>query len=161
MKNSKIAYKYITSEGALKLKEELTFLWSTERPKIVDAVSEAAKNGDRSENGDYLYGKRKLREIDRRLKYITNQLSVVKVVKDKPTNTDRIYFSAFVELENLSNKQTFVCRLVGVDETNIEEKWINVDSPLGKRLIGKSCSDVVKVETKVSEIKYKVINIWY
>ena len=97
MKNSKIAYKYITSEGALKLKEELTFLWSTERPKIVDAVSEAAKNGDRSENGDYLYGKRKLREIDRRLKYITNQLSVVKVVKDKPTNTDRIYFSAFVE----------------------------------------------------------------
>ena len=106
MKNSKDRKKYITSEGAIKLKKELTFLWSTERPKIVDAVHEAAKNGDRSENGDYIYGKRKLREIDRRLKYITNQLSVVNIVRDKPNNVDCIYFSAFVELENLNNKKT-------------------------------------------------------
>tara|TARA_B100000524_G_scaffold115442_1_gene56405 strand:- start:103 stop:627 length:525 start_codon:yes stop_codon:yes gene_type:complete len=161
MKDSKFKKKYITSEGAIKLKKELTFLWSTERPKIVDAVHEAAKNGDRSENGDYIYGKRKLREIDRRLKYITNQLSVVNIVRDKPNNVDCIYFSAFVELENLNNKKKFVCRLVGVDETNIEENWINVDSPLGKSLIGRSCSDVVKIKTKIAETEYKVINFWY
>ena len=161
MKNSKFKKKYITSEGAIKLKKELTFLWSTERPKIVDTVHEAAKNGDRSENGDYIYGKRKLREIDRRLKYITNQLSFVNIVRDKPNNEDCIYFSAFVELENLNKKETFVCRLVGVDETNIKENWINVDSPLGKSLIGRSCSDVVKIKTKIAETEYKVINFWY
>ena len=72
---------YITSEGAANLKKELEFLWSKERPKIVDNVHQAAKNGDRSENGDYIYGKRKLREIDRRIRYITKQLATIQVVR--------------------------------------------------------------------------------
>ena len=72
---------YITSEGATNLKKELEFLWSKERPKIVDNVHQAAKNGDRSENGDYIYGKRKLREIDRRIRYITKQLATIQVVR--------------------------------------------------------------------------------
>ena len=96
---------YITSEGAANLKKELEFLWSEERPKIVDNVHEAAKNGDRSENGDYIYGKRKLREIDRRIRYITKQLATIQVVRKKPTDRNRIYFSAFVKLRNMENEK--------------------------------------------------------
>ncbi|GIR40852.1 MAG: transcription elongation factor GreB [Porticoccaceae bacterium] len=123
---------YITSQGAANLKKELEFLWSEERPKIVDNVHQAAKNGDRSENGDYIYGKRKLREIDRRIRYITKQLATIQVVRKKPTDRNRIYFSAFVKLRNMENEKIMTFRLVGIDETNPEKRWINFESPLSK-----------------------------
>ena len=152
---------YITSEGAANLKKELEFLWSKERPKIVDNVHEAAKNGDRSENGDYIYGKRKLREIDRRIRYITKQLATIQVVRKKPTDRNRIYFSAFVKLRNLENEKIMTFRLVGIDETNPEKRWINFESPLSKSLLGKSASDIIELTTASTVTHYEILDVWY
>ena len=152
---------YITSQGAANLKKELEFLWSEERPKIVDNVHEAAKNGDRSENGDYIYGKRKLREIDRRIRYITKQLATIQVVRKKPTDRNRIYFSAFVKLRNMENEKIMTFRLVGIDETNPEKRWINFESPLSKSLLGKSASDIIEVTTANTVTHYEILEVWY
>ena len=152
---------YITSEGAANLKKELEFLWSKERPKIVDNVHQAAKNGDRSENGDYIYGKRKLREIDRRIRYITKQLATIQVVRKKPTDRNRIYFSAFVKLRNLENEKIMTFRLVGIDETNPEKRWINFESPLSKSLLGKSAPDVIELITANTITHYEILDVWY
>ena len=152
---------YITSQGAANLKKELEFLWSEERPKIVDNVHEAAKNGDRSENGDYIYGKRKLREIDRRIRYITKQLATIQVVRKKPTDRNRIYFSAFVKLRNLENEKIMTFRLVGIDETNPEKRWINFESPLSKSLLGKSASDIIELTTGNTTTHYEILDVWY
>ncbi|MEC8212586.1 MAG: GreA/GreB family elongation factor [Pseudomonadota bacterium] len=152
---------YITSQGAANLKKELEFLWSEERPKIVDNVHEAAKNGDRSENGDYIYGKRKLREIDRRIRYITKQLATIQVVREKPTDRNRIYFSAFVKLRNMKNEKIMTFRLVGIDETNPEKRWINFESPLSKSLLGKSASDIIELTTANTVTHYEILEVWY
>ena len=152
---------YITSKGAANLKKELEFLWSEERPKIVDNVHEAAKNGDRSENGDYIYGKRKLREIDRRIRYITKQLATIQVVRKKPTDRNRIYFSAFVKLRNMENEKIMTFRLVGIDETNPEKRWINFESPLSKSLLGKSASDIIELTTANTVTHYEILEVWY
>lgn len=152
---------YITSEGAANLKKELEFLWSKERPKIVDNVHQAAKNGDRSENGDYIYGKRKLREIDRRIRYITKQLATIQVVGKKPTDRNRIYFSAFVKLRNLENEKIMTFRLVGIDETNPEKRWINFESPLSKSLLGKSAPDIIELITANTITHYEILDVWY
>ena len=152
---------YITSEGAANLKKELEFLWSKERPKIVDNVHQAAKNGDRSENGDYIYGKRKLREIDRRIRYITKQLATIQVVRKKPTDRNRIYFSAFVKLRNMENEKIMTFRLVGIDETNTEKRWINFESPLSKSLLGKSASDIIELTTANTVTHYEILDVWY
>ena len=152
---------YITSEGAANLKKELEFLWSEERPKIVDNVHQAAKNGDRSENGDYIYGKRKLREIDRRIRYITKQLATIQVVRKKPTDRNRIYFSAFVKLRNMENEKIMTFRLVGIDETNPEKRWINFESPLSKSLLGKSASDIIELTTANTVTHYEILDVWY
>ena len=152
---------YITSEGAANLKKELEFLWSKERPKIVDNVHQAAKNGDRSENGDYIYGKRKLREIDRRIRYITKQLATIQVVRGKPTDRNRIYFSAFVKLRNMENEKIMTFRLVGIDETNPEKRWINFESPLSKSLLGKSASDIIELRTASKVTHYEILDVWY
>ena len=152
---------YITSQGAANLKKELEFLWSEERPKIVDNVHEAAKNGDRSENGDYIYGKRKLREIDRRIRYITKQLATIQVVRKKPTDRNRIYFSAFVKLRNMENEKIMTFRLVGIDETNPEKRWINFESPLSKSLLGKSASDIIELTTENTVTHYEILEVWY
>lgn len=152
---------YITSEGAANLKKELEFLWSEERPKIVDNVHQAAKNGDRSENGDYIYGKRKLREIDRRIRYITKQLATIQVVRKKPTDRNKIYFSAFVKLRNMENEKIMTFRLVGIDETNPEKRWINFESPLSKSLLGKSASDIIELTTANTVTHYEILDVWY
>ena len=152
---------YITSEGAANLKKELEFLWSKERPKIVDNVHQAAKNGDRSENGDYIYGKRKLREIDRRIRYITKQLATIQVVRKKPTDRNRIYFSAFVKLRNMENEKIMTFRLVGIDETNPEKRWINFESPLSKSLLGKSVPDIIELITANTVTHYEILDVWY
>ena len=152
---------YITSECAANLKKELEFLWSKERPKIVDNVHQAAKNGDRSENGDYIYGKRKLREIDRRIRYITKQLATIQVVRKKPTDRNRIYFSAFVKLRNMENEKIMTFRLVGIDETNPEKRWINFESPLSKSLLGKSAPDIIELTTANTVTHYEILDVWY
>ena len=132
---------YITPEGARALQEELTHLWKTERPVVTAAVQAAAKNGDRSENGDYIYGKQKLREIDRRVRYLNKRLAEITVVDRLPAARDVIYFGAWVTLQDAKGSVTKL-RIVGSDEVDGKRK-ISIDAPLAKQLIGKKAGSTV------------------
>jgi len=152
--------KYITKEGEKFLKEELNQLWRIERPKVTKSVSEAAALGDRSENAEYIYGKKRLREIDRRVRYLTKRLEEVKIVSEMPENKDKIYFGAFVNLENTVGDITKV-RLVGPDEIQPKKGYISIDSPIGNALLGKKIGDEITFESSEGEKTYLVIEIKY
>ena len=152
--------KYITKEGEKYLKEELNQLWRIERPKVTKSVSEAAALGDRSENAEYIYGKKRLREIDRRVRYLTKRLEEVKIVSEMPENKDKIYFGAFVNLENTLGDITKV-RLVGPDEIQPKKGYISIDSPIGNALLGKKIGDEITFESSEGEKTYLVIEIKY
>ncbi len=151
---------YITSSGAQKLQEELTHLWKVERPQVTDAVHEAAKNGDRSENGDYIYGKRRLREIDRRVRYLSKRLDEVTVVDRAPDDRSKIYFGARVTLETEQGVE-FGYQIVGPDEFDISQGKLSMDSPLGRSLLGKHLDDEVIVRKPDGEETYYIIAIEY
>jgi transcription elongation factor GreB len=151
---------YITPEGAQALTEELKHLWKVERPKVTDAVHEAAKNGDRSENGDYIYGKKRLREIDRRVRYLSKRLDNLKIVDRAPDNQDKIFFGAWVTLEKEDGEE-LTYRIVGPDEFNVREGKISMDSPLARGLLGKSVDDEVSVKTADKDVTYWVVDISY
>jgi len=137
---------YITPEGAHGLRDELHQLWKVERPQVTTAVHEAAKNGDRSENGDYIYGKRRLREIDRRVRYLTKRLDEFTIVDRPPSNLDKVYFGAWVTLEDEQSKlQEY--RIGGPDEVDLSKGWLSMDSPMAKALLGKSLEDEVTFES--------------
>jgi len=144
---------YITADGAIKLRAELRHLWKVERPQVTQVVHEAAKNGDRSENGDYIYGKRRLREIDRRVRYLNARLENATIVDSKPRNRSKVFFAAWVTVEDQenpsSNSQQF--RLVGADEIDAERNWISIDSPMARALIGKSVDEEIRVQTPSGE----------
>ena len=150
---------YITADGAAQLRAEVRQLWKVERPQVTQMVHEAAKNGDRSENGDYIYGKRRLREIDRRVRYLSKRLEEATIVEDKPRDTSKVFFAAWVTLEDADNPSAPVQRLriVGSDEIDSEKNWISIDSPMARALIGKSKDDEVEVKTPEGE-RYFVIN---
>ena len=151
---------YITAQGAAKLREELHQLWKIERPQVTQIVHEAAKNGDRSENGDYIYGKRRLREIDRRVRYLNKRLDEVTIVERTPKDSHRIFFSAWVELEDeLGDELSF--RIVGADEIDPGKNWISIDSPMARALIGKAVDDEVSVNTPHGTRHYIVVKITY
>jgi transcription elongation factor GreB len=136
---------YITPEGAAALEKELKFLWKEERPKVTHDVHEAAKNGDRSENGDYIYGKKRLREIDSRVRFLTKRLEELTIVYDLPKDQERIFFGAWVTVINEEDEeQTY--RIVGPDEFNVRENKISVDSPLARALLKKQVDDEVTVD---------------
>jgi transcription elongation factor GreB len=151
---------YITPEGEKKLRDELFQLWKVERPEVTSVVHEAAKNGDRSENGDYIYGKRRLREIDSRVRFLTKRLEDLKVVYDKPGNREKVFFAAWVTLED-DNGDTKRYRIVGPDEFNLAEQLISMDSPLAKAILGKSLDDEDFVETPSGKQTYYIIEIEY
>src|SRR5690606_19310893 len=121
--------QYITPEGAKRLRDELEHLWRVERPQVTQAVSEAAAQGDRSENAEYTYGKRRLREIDRRVRFLRKRLEGMVVVDRPPSDTSRVYFGAWVTLETESGTQECY-RIVGPDEFDHEPGYISMDSPL-------------------------------
>jgi len=150
---------YITADGAAKLRAEVRQLWKVERPQVTQVVHEAAKNGDRSENGDYIYGKRRLREIDRRVRYLSKRLEEATIVEEKPKNTSKVFFAAWVTLEDTENPTAPVqqLRIVGSDEIDAEKNWISIDSPMARALIGKSKDDEVEVKTPEGE-RYFLIN---
>ena len=137
---------YITPQGKEALEEELNHLWKVERPQVTQAVHEAAKNGDRSENGDYIYGKKRLREIDRRVRYLGKRLQQLKVVDRTPDNPGKIYFGAWVSLED-DEGNTRDYRIVGPDEFDLKKNMISMDAPLAKLLLGKQVDDEVTLET--------------
>ena len=143
---------YITPEGHKSLSKELTYLWRTRRPKVVKAVSEAAAMGDRSENAEYIYGKKLLREIDSRMRFLQKRLDELTIVDRKPADTSKVFFGAWVEIED-KDGNTFKYRIVGPDEINPEKNYISIDSPMTKALLGKTENDevVVKKPTGTSE----------
>lgn len=151
---------YITPEGAAALDAELKQLWKVERPKVTNDVHEAAKNGDRSENGDYIYGKKRLREIDSRVRFLTKRLDQLTIVERAPDDQNRIFFGAWVTLvDDDDNTKTY--RIVGPDEFNISESKLSVDSPLAKALLKKQRDDEVIIHTPNGEEQYWVDKIWY
>ena len=151
---------YITRQGWNELDQELKFLWKEERPKVTQAVSDAAALGDRSENAEYIYGKRRLREIDRRVRFLTKRLEVLQIVDYNPKQEGKIFFGAWVELED-EKGETKQYRIVGCDEFAPAKNWISIDSPVARALIGKTLDDEVRVETPSSFITLYVNKIWY
>jgi transcription elongation factor GreB len=151
---------YITHEGARRLREELDWLWREERPRVTQAVSEAAAQGDRSENADYIYGKRRLREIDRRIRHLTGRLDLLKVVDTPPSRTDRVFFGAWVTLESDTGEE-FVYRIVGPDEFDVARGFISMDSPVGRALLGKSEGDEVVVQRPAGKGVFTIAEIRY
>ena len=151
---------YITPEGAEALQKELHFLWKVERPKITDTVHEAAKNGDRSENGDYIYGKRRLREIDSRVRFLSKRLDALNVVDRIPSDTSKVFFGAWVTLED-EEGEGLCYRIVGPDEFNVKEQKISMDSPLAKCLMGKRLDDEITFNSPEGEKYYCITQIEY
>tara|TARA_R110001583_G_scaffold96136_1_gene240199 strand:+ start:183 stop:692 length:510 start_codon:yes stop_codon:yes gene_type:complete len=151
---------YITPEGERRLREEVRQLWKVERPQVTHTVHEAAKNGDRSENGDYIYGKRRLREIDSRVRFLTKRLEELIVVTDVPSNQNKVYFGAWVSLEDDDGKE-YEYRIVGPDEFDLSQNKLSMDSPLAKSMLGKLLDDEVKVVTPKGETLYYITAIRY
>ena len=152
--------KYITPEGEQALRDELHQLWKVERPTVADTVHEAAKNGDRSENGDYIYGKRRLREIDSRVRFLNKRLDEVEVVARPPGDMSKIFFGARVALENEAGDESR-WRIVGPDEFDLASGKLSMDSPLARALMGKRLDDEVKVQSPSGEQLYYVTGISY
>jgi transcription elongation factor GreB len=151
---------YITPEGAQVLRDELHALWKVERPLVTAAVHEAAKNGDRSENADYIYGKRRLREIDRRVRYLSKRLEELIVVDRQPDNVECVYFGAWVTLED-SAGEVADYRLVGPDELDPRKGYMSIDSPLARALIGKCRDTCVQVTIAGKTHEYILTDIRY
>lgn len=142
---------YITVEGAANIRAELQHLWKIERPEVTQIVHEAAKNGDRSENGDYIYGKRKLREIDSRVRYLTKRIEEIKIIEDKPRDPSKIFFSAWVTTEDQQSGESSTYRLVGSDEIDSNKNFISIDSPVALALLAKSVGDEAVIQTPQGE----------
>ncbi|HCE41199.1 transcription elongation factor GreB [Alloalcanivorax profundimaris] len=156
----KPASKYITPEGYRRLNEELQRLWKEERPPITKSVQEAAAQGDRSENAEYIYGKKQLREIDRRIRFLSKRLDGMTVVDRPPEDPGKVFFGAWVELEDDDGKlETY--RLVGPDEAVGSDGLISIDAPLARALLGKRVDDEARVRTPTGERCLYINRIWY
>lgn len=152
---------YITRAGFLKLQSELEWLWKDERPRVTKAVATAAALGDRSENADYIYGKKRLREIDRRIRFLSKRIDELTVVEGGPRKeADRIYFGAWVSLEDEEGGHQRY-QLVGPDEFDASAGRISVDSPVGRALLGRRLGDEVHVQRPKGETLYTVLMIEY
>jgi transcription elongation factor GreB len=151
---------YITPDGARRLSEELGRLRTVERPKTVQEVSDAAAQGDRSENAEYIYGKKRLREIDRRMRFLTKRLSSAQVVDPKQQKGEKVFFGATVELTDEDGGRR-VYRVVGEDEVDGGTGQISWRSPLGRALLGKRAGDVVTVRRPAGEVELEVTSVRY
>ncbi len=136
---------YITRQGYLDLQQELKHLWKVTRPELTRRVAAAAAQGDRSENADYIYGKRALHDVDRRIQYLSKRLDVLQVIERSPSDRDKVYFGARVTLSTPGQEQTQY-RIVGADELDAAPNHISVDSPLARALIGKQCGEQVHLQ---------------
>jgi transcription elongation factor GreB len=151
---------YLTPEGAKQLQVELERLLSVERPKVVQEVSDAAALGDRSENAEYIYGKKRLREIDRRIRFLTKRLDSAVVVRGDESRRDAVFFGAIVDVEDEDGgHRTY--RIVGPDEANPGQGCVSFQSPLGRALLKKKIGDVVTVQRPAGEIELQIRAIRY
>jgi len=151
---------YITPEGAARLREELDHLWRVKRPQVTQSVSEAAAQGDRSENAEYIYGKKQLREIDRRIRFLQKRLDALVIVDRAPTDTARIFFGAWVRLET-DRGETVEYRIVGPDEFDLEKGLISIDSPLARALLKKTTEDEITLALPRGQTLYTVLEVRY
>jgi transcription elongation factor GreB len=151
---------YITPAGAARLRAELDALWREERPRVTQAVSEDAAQGDRSENAEYTYGKKRLREIDRRVRFLRKRLANVVVVERAPSDTSRVYFGAWVELEDERGERR-LHRVVGPDEFDMDPHYLSMDAPLGRVLLGRGVDDEIDVPAPGGSRRLTVIAIRY
>jgi transcription elongation factor GreB len=142
------------------LKSELDHLWRVLRPQVTQAVSEAAAQGDRSENAEYIYGKKQLREIDRRVRFLRQRLEGMTIVDQPPSDPKRVFFGAWVTLED-ENGEEVEYRIVGPDEFDPSKGYISMDAPLGRALLRKAIDDEVKVDVPGGAKTYYVVKVRY
>jgi len=152
--------QHITPEGFRALSDELNRLWKVERPRVTEEVSVAAAQGDRSENAEYIYGKKKLREIDRRVRYLRKRLEVLTVVAPAKEQLGRVFFGAWFTIEDEDGKAS-TYRIVGSDEIDLANKKISVKAPVAQALLGKREGDVAVVHRPKGPTEVTVVKIWY
>ena len=151
---------YITPDGHGRLSSELDYLWRVKRPEVTKALTAAAAEGDRSENAEYIYRKKELREIDRRVRFLQKRLPTLKIVREKPDDTSRVFFGASVLLEDDQGGQVRY-RIVGPDEFDSALGWISLDSPMARALLKKALDDRVSIQTPNGGKEYDVVEITY
>jgi transcription elongation factor GreB len=151
---------YITPEGQKHLSEELSYLWKIKRPQVTQAVAEAAAMGDRSENAEYIYGKKQLRQIDSRLRFLSKRLSELIIVDRMPDDTSKVFFGAWVEIEDTDGNM-YEYRIVGPDEFDPDKNFISIDSPMAKALLRRIEGDEVVVSRPNGTVKFVVTSIRY
>lgn len=152
--------KYATAEGARRLREELDYLWRVQRPQVTRAVAEAAAQGDRSENAEYLYGKKQLREIDRRVRFLRKRLDGMVVVSGPPDDRSRVFFGAWVRIEDEEGHETEL-RIVGPDEIDPARRYVSMDAPLARALMGRRFDDEIRVEVPGGRRTYLLTEVRY
>ena len=150
--------RYITPEGYRRLAEEHARIWTVLRPRVVAEVEAAAALGDRSENAEYIYGKRKLRELDRRLRFLATRMDELTVVEPRPHPSGRAYFGAWVRVETEEGEEREY-RLVGPDEADAAQGLLSVEAPLGRALLGKGEGDAVRVERPAGRAELTIVEV--
>ena len=150
---------YITPEGFARLKSELKQLVEVERPEVVRTVAWAASNGDRSENGDYIYGKRRLREIDRRVRFLIKRLEAAQIVHSSGRDTDQVFFGARVRLKGGEGEITV--RIVGIDEVDPARGDVSWISPIAKALLKARAGELVTLRTPAGEERLEILDVEY
>jgi transcription elongation factor GreB len=151
----------ITREGHARLKAELDELWRIRRPEVVKALAAAAAEGDRSENAEYTYRKKQLGEIDRRVRYLSKRLEVLKVVDATPGDPGAVYFGATIEIEDIASGEANRYRIVGPDETDARLGCISIDSPLARALLKKRVDDEVEVLLPGGPRRFAIVEVSY
>ena len=151
---------YITPHGARQLRDELNELWRVTRPEVTKNVSDAAALGDRSENADYIYGKKRLREIDSRVRFLRKRLDELIVVHEPPTDKSKVYFGGHVTLEDCKG-HCVQWQIVGPDEFDIGRGKLSCDSPLGRALLGKAVDTEIDVESPAGRQHWVIIEVSY
>ncbi|NHA13449.1 transcription elongation factor GreB [Thioalkalivibrio sp. XN279] len=151
---------YITPEGAARLRAELDRLWREERPEVVRALADAAAEGDRSENAEYIYRKKQLGGIDRRIRFLRRRLSVLKVVDRTPAGTEQVFFGAWVTVEDETGAEARF-RIVGPDEFDQAPEYISMDAPLARALLKRSPGDEVTLELAAGRKTWLLLEVTY
>jgi transcription elongation factor GreB len=159
VRTSRASSLYITRDGYQRLRDEYQALWKR-RAEVTRALAAAAAEGDRSENAEYIYRKKELREIDRRIRYLQKRLPQLKVVTEPPSDLKRVFFGAWVTLEDDEGQET-IYRIVGPDEFEPARGWISMDSPVARALMNKTVDEDVLVNTPNGAIRYCIIDVKY
>ena len=151
----------VTPDGHARLKAELDELWRVKRPEVVRALAAAAAEGDRSENAEYTYRKKQLGEIDRRVRYLSRRLQVLRVVDTVPSDPEAVFFGALVEVEDVDSGEVSRYRIVGPDETDAKQGWISIDSPLARAMLKKRVDDEFEAQLPGGVRRFFIAGVEY